>query len=228
MGKANKEAENKEKSPFTKIFIKLIKEMTQQEVADLIGVSRQNVGAWIKGDSVPSIYALPKIAEAFNVSTDYLLGRGKIKSDDEDVKIACKVTGLSEFTVLLLSEAIPTIQIRNRLDPQMMDIPVKDWVISKVLPEINVDVSRMLLFLSSADFHETPKTYIHDFMYGAISKSADKYKYKLDEFIREYADKNGIDDYHTISDASTDIFLDYFDDLPIRFFCDDFNDEEGD
>lgn len=226
MGKANKEAENKEKSPFTEIFIKLIEGMTQQEVADLVGVSRQNVGAWIKGDSVPSIYALPKIAEAFNVSTDYLLGRGKIKSDDEDVKIACKVTGLSEKAVCILSET-ETIEILNSIDPLSMEIPAKDWLVIEALPEMNEDISRILLFLQMAAFEEIPKTQIHDLLYGAIAKSSDKFKCKLDKFIQEFARRNGISDYKAVSDIGTDIFLDFFDDYPIKYFCDDYVDEES-
>lgn len=86
----------KRKSPFTDIFLDLIDGMTQQQVADKVGVSRQNVGLWIKGATVPDIFTLPKIAEAFNVSTDYLLGRTETPSIKEDIQIAIKTTGLTE------------------------------------------------------------------------------------------------------------------------------------
>ena len=90
----------KRKSPFTDIFLNLIDGMTQQQVADKVGVSRQNVGLWIKGATVPDIFTLPKIAEAFNVSTDYLLGRsGNIKSPDTNLISACEYTGLSEKAI---------------------------------------------------------------------------------------------------------------------------------
>lgn len=110
----------KEKSPFTDIFLKLIDGMTQQEVADKVGVSRQNVGLWIRGKTVPDIYTLSKIADAFKVSTDYLLGRTENPSVEEDIQIACKVTRLSEETIHNLQIApYSIIEILN----QLIEIP---------------------------------------------------------------------------------------------------------
>ncbi len=46
----------------------------QQQLSEAVGVSQGNVSDWKSGRSSPSIEVLPKIAEFFNVSTDYLLG----------------------------------------------------------------------------------------------------------------------------------------------------------
>lgn len=124
----------KRKSPFTDIFLNLIDGMTQQQVADKVGVSRQNVGLWIKGATVPDIFTLPKIAEAFNVSTDYLLGRTEIKSVDEDVQVACKVTGLSERTINSLQEMRVAFLIDNgglseTLDKMISSLAFKGLII---------------------------------------------------------------------------------------------------
>ena len=64
-----------------KIFsgkLKMLREskgITQAEFAKIIGVAQQTVGSWEKGNSAPNYEILKKIADYFNVSADYLLGR---------------------------------------------------------------------------------------------------------------------------------------------------------
>lgn len=48
--------------------------LTQQELADTIGVSFQTISKWETGMSMPDITMLPILAEYFQVSTDQLLG----------------------------------------------------------------------------------------------------------------------------------------------------------
>lgn len=88
-----------EKTPFTSIFRKLVGVSTQQEIADKIGTSRQNVGKWLSGTTSPDIAALGKIANAYNVSTDYLLGLNPNTTTDMKLKAVCKYTGLSEKAI---------------------------------------------------------------------------------------------------------------------------------
>lgn len=49
--------------------------ISQQRLADVVGVSRHTVIRWEKGEGEPEIAALWIIAEALNVSTSYLVGR---------------------------------------------------------------------------------------------------------------------------------------------------------
>ncbi len=70
----------REKSPFGKIFCELIGNESQGEIASKIGVARQSIQKWIAGETSPDIVTLGKIANAYNVSTDYLLGRSKSRS----------------------------------------------------------------------------------------------------------------------------------------------------
>lgn len=81
----------------------LIKEkgITQQELSDGLGgiISRQTINKWTLGTTSPDIISAAAIADYFGVSTDYLLGRTEIKSVDEDIQIACKVTGFSEEAI---------------------------------------------------------------------------------------------------------------------------------
>jgi len=57
------------------------KDMTQEEVAEILGVSPQSVSKWERGDTYPDITLLPSIANLFNISVDSLLGMEKINDD---------------------------------------------------------------------------------------------------------------------------------------------------
>ncbi len=49
--------------------------LTQKEAAISLGVSVQAVSYWETGSRLPSIEKLIQMADLYNVSTDYLLGR---------------------------------------------------------------------------------------------------------------------------------------------------------
>ena len=56
------------------------KNITQEELAKNLDVSAQAVSKWENGGA-PDLELLPKIADYFGVSIDYLFGRGQIKAD---------------------------------------------------------------------------------------------------------------------------------------------------
>ena len=62
--------------------------LSQVRLAEELHVSKQSVSNWENGNILPSIEMLVKIAHAFSVSTDYLLGL-----DDRQF---LEVSGLSE------------------------------------------------------------------------------------------------------------------------------------
>lgn len=90
-------------------------ESKQQDVADNIGVSRQALNKWVNGETVPDIFSAAKIADYFDVSTDYMTGRTDIKSKNEDIKTLCRITGLSEKAISELNyfKDIPKIKNEN-------------------------------------------------------------------------------------------------------------------
>jgi transcriptional regulator with XRE-family HTH domain len=51
------------------------KNLTQEQLAGIFGIKRENISRWENGVAEPSRENLLKIADYFNVSTDYLLGR---------------------------------------------------------------------------------------------------------------------------------------------------------
>lgn len=109
MGNDNKKGRKAKAKNYNSVFADRLRELIiktgkkQQEIADNIGVSRQALNKWVNGETVPDIFSVVKIADLFDVSTDYLTGRTDISSMNEDIRAACDVTGLSEKTIQMLS-----------------------------------------------------------------------------------------------------------------------------
>lgn len=66
------------------------KNMTQDELGKVLNVSGKTIGTWERDSRQPNIETINALANYFNVSTDYLLGRkenGKTKNDDKQVDL---------------------------------------------------------------------------------------------------------------------------------------------
>ncbi len=55
--------------------LRLNKKMTQEELGKTFNVIKQTISSWENGNSRPDIDMASKIADFFEVTTDYLLGR---------------------------------------------------------------------------------------------------------------------------------------------------------
>lgn len=66
-------------SKFSEIFkaLRLDKQLTQEQLAEILGVSPQAVSRWETGASYPDISLLPAIASFFETTVDELLGLRK-------------------------------------------------------------------------------------------------------------------------------------------------------
>lgn len=63
--------------------LRLKRNLTQEKLADFLGVSFQTVSKWERGDTYPDITMLPSIASFFDTTTDELLGTAKSKKDEK-------------------------------------------------------------------------------------------------------------------------------------------------
>ena len=72
--------------------------MSQVELAKVLGVTKQSVSNWENDNIQPSVEMLIRIAGAFSVSTDYLLGLEEKEYID--------VSGLSEEVVAHIRQII--------------------------------------------------------------------------------------------------------------------------
>lgn len=73
--------------------------MSQDELAANSGVSREMIAKYERGDAVPSIDAAKKIADAFEVSMDYLVGEGvNVSFDKKNLKRLQDIEKLDDAT----------------------------------------------------------------------------------------------------------------------------------
>lgn len=92
------EQKRKRAAPFATNLRDLMKEkkVTATALARDIEISRQAVNQYMEGTGQPNTDKLTKIADYFNVSVDWLLGRsGGVKTINADLEAAVKYTGLS-------------------------------------------------------------------------------------------------------------------------------------
>lgn len=74
-------------------------ETKQISLAEQLNTTRQSVGNWTLGKSQPDFDTLVKIADLFNTSTDFLLGRTDVRTNNQEIRSICDYTGLSDKTV---------------------------------------------------------------------------------------------------------------------------------
>jgi len=94
-----------------KIITELRKEKnwSQTDLADRSDVSRVMIGKYERGEAVPSIEAAKKIADAFGVSLDYLVGEGQnVHFDKKILKRISDIQGMSDEKKTTLFDLIDT------------------------------------------------------------------------------------------------------------------------
>ena len=79
--------------------------LTQDELATLIGVKNKVISFYETGDRVPSPKVIKKLAATLHVSADYLLGIEKQPSID--------VSGLDESDIALVRSLVDTLRYKN-------------------------------------------------------------------------------------------------------------------
>lgn len=58
------------------------KNLTQEEVAEFLGITPQSVSKWERGESYPDITFLPALANIFETSVDLLIGMDTIRAEE--------------------------------------------------------------------------------------------------------------------------------------------------
>lgn len=72
------------------------KELTQETLAEFLGVTFQSVSNWERGESYPDITMLPEIASFFKVSVDELLGMNRAENEAEILRELEKYDNLTD------------------------------------------------------------------------------------------------------------------------------------
>lgn len=105
MARKNKLSNETEKEPFPTRLRELLEErnVTQRQLADYLNCTRQSVSLYATGQSTPDIKIFMKIADFFDVSYDYLLGKSVCKKR-ENINIS-KELGLSDEAIVSIKRA---------------------------------------------------------------------------------------------------------------------------
>ena len=82
--------------------------LTQEKMGATVGVSRGSISFYENGDRLPDVETLKRIAEAFEVSSDWLIGLSDFKSREIE-HIPAEALGLSENAInaLLIANEHP-------------------------------------------------------------------------------------------------------------------------
>ncbi len=71
---------------------RMIKNLTQEDLAGLLGVTPQSVSKWERAESYPDITFLPALANIFETSIDLLIGMDTIRAEQTRYNIHKKAT----------------------------------------------------------------------------------------------------------------------------------------
>lgn len=111
------------------------RELTQEQLADVLGVSAQAVSRWENQTTYPDITLLPTIASYFEITLDELMGMEYLKSEEQLKELIAQLDengskGLIYENILLLREAIKAYpanyQLQFRLVNQLAFCQYKD------------------------------------------------------------------------------------------------------
>ena len=70
---------------------RIIKNLTQEDIAQYLNITPQSVSKWERGDSYPDITFLPALANIFETSIDLLVGMDTIRAEETRLNIHRRV-----------------------------------------------------------------------------------------------------------------------------------------
>lgn len=114
---------------------RLQRELTQEQLADVLGVSAQAVSRWENGTTYPDITLLPTIASYFEITLDELMGMENWRSEEQLKELLGQLEengskGLIYENILLLRDAVKTYptnyELQFRLVNQLAFCEYKD------------------------------------------------------------------------------------------------------
>lgn len=114
------------------------KGMTQEELANILGVSSQAVSKWENDASCPDISLLPRLAKELGLTTDELLTG---KSNEVKMVPSSQRKSLDELTMRILVNSAEGDKIRVNLTMSMVKVCMEIGV--GIIPNMNGDVAQI-------------------------------------------------------------------------------------
>lgn len=98
-----------------------------KKLSELIGILPPRISELENGKRDMSLTELKAYHKYFKVSFEYLLGETDVSSTNEDIKIACKVTGLNDHTIKVLKMFNSTVFEKVSTASEVFEILVDDY-----------------------------------------------------------------------------------------------------
>jgi transcriptional regulator with XRE-family HTH domain len=99
-------------------ILRMRKKLSQQDVADRLNINRSTYARYELGQTQPDFETLEKLADFFDVSTDYILGRTDNQNppeNDEDNLVAFyNLDNLDEEDIQYVKETIEFLRRKRR------------------------------------------------------------------------------------------------------------------
>lgn len=99
------------------MLIRKKKGLSQADLGKMIGTSGDVIGRYERGDITPSIEVVSKIADALEVSVDYLIGKTKMQLDKPTLKRLEDISKLPEenksFVLNLIDMALRDFKVKK-------------------------------------------------------------------------------------------------------------------
>lgn len=97
------------------------KDLKQKDIAKILGVTDRAVGHYESGARRPSQDILEKLADFFNVSVDYLLGRTDVRNLEENKVItkafhSVDMDGLPDEAIKQVEEYVELMKLKYKQD----------------------------------------------------------------------------------------------------------------
>jgi len=155
-----------------------LKNLTQEEVAEKIGVSGQAVSKWEKGECLPDCYNLKLLGKIYQVSVDSLLDVDNSESEAEKVIETYKI----ENAVFELVQRPETVYAGKMVE----QTEIFDNLAGRVLPERDIHIS----YNFWSDGKEKKIFFGREVTTENQPGGVDVYKMPAGLFLRVYTDKN--------------------------------------
>ena len=124
------------------------KGMTQEELAEKLGVSPQAVSKWENGQSCPDISLLPRLAAIFGVTTDLLLTGEQETTPPVQMLPPEKRKDINDMMLRILVESADGDKVRVNLPMALVQVAMD---MGMELPQVNgndalknIDLSKIL------------------------------------------------------------------------------------
>lgn len=104
--------------------LRLEKGLLQSDIAKIIGKTDRAVGQYERGERDPSTETWSALANYFEVSLDYLLGKSDIRNpekvdiDKADVAFASGINGLNETNKMIIKNTIEALLAKQEKDKE--------------------------------------------------------------------------------------------------------------